>query len=347
MMSQWKPALVALSVVSGLTMVDSAEACMFGRRREVQTAAYYQAPCSSCAATPTVAVAAAPVVPVAPVVACAPQPVAVQETRMVQRCYLAPVTTMQTQTQYENVTTYRTEFYDEAVTTMQTSAYYDPCNCGYRAVSTPVTSTVRRSRVVPVTQTVARNYAVPVTTYEQRTYLEPVTETKLYYPATPTVAQYVAPVVAQYVAPTVAQYVAPVAAAPAVANYVAPAAANYLTPAPANVQQAPATAGGQPQFYQNPNGNDSSAEKGTWVIERMIQNGQVIEENKRYYNPGEAIPPARQPAAPESGGAAEPPPGDNGTALPWDANPARPSAISQAAATPTVRPVSLANPYYR
>ena len=249
-----------LAIAVCLSIADPASACMFGRRGSVQRTSNYYAPtaCASCGVPAPVAVAVpAPVVAQyaapAPVVAqyFAPQPVQVQETRMVQRCYLAPVTTMQPQTQLENVTTLRTEFFDEAHTTMQTSAYYDPCGCGYKAVTTPVTSVVRRSRVVPVTQTVTRNYFVPVTTYEQRFTMEPVTETKLYYPpavavAAPAMAvqaNYVAPVpVAGVVAPApVANYVAP---APAVANYAVPgqalaaapqappAIANYAVPSP-------------------------------------------------------------------------------------------------------------------
>jgi hypothetical protein len=316
----------ALVATAGVALTDAspASACMFGRRQTVQSnTSYYQpaAACSSCG-VPAVAVAA-PVV-AAPVVAAyvPPQPVAVQETRMVQRCYLAPVTTMQTQTQYENVTSYRTEFFDEAVTTMQTSAYYDPCGCGYKAVTTPVTSMVRRSRQVPVTQTIARNYVVPVTTYEQRVAMEPVTETKLYYPATPTVAVAAAPVVSQYFAPTPVAAVAPpvahyvpavptvpatvVPAAPAVPAAVAPAApsvAQYVPAAPpaVAVPGAPAPQGppgvapptGQPQFYQNPS---APADDRTMIIERVVKNGQVIQENKRYLNPGEAVPPPQLPA---------------------------------------------------
>lgn len=229
-------AITTLGIV--LADVAPASACMFGRRQNVQTRTSYYQPavaCSTCGVQP-VAVAApvvAQYVAPAPVVAmyAPPQPVAVQETRMVQRCYLAPVTTMQTQTQYENVTSYRTELYDEAITTMQTSAYYDPCGCGYKAVTTPVTSMVRKARQVPVTQTIARNYVVPVTTYEQRVALEPVTETKLYYPATPAVAVAPAPVVSQYVAPApaVAHYVAPTA----VAAVPAPPVANYVPAVPA------------------------------------------------------------------------------------------------------------------
>ncbi len=307
-----------------LTDVVPASACMFGRRQNVQTRTSYYQPavgCSTCGVQP-VAVAApvvAQYVAPAPVVAmyAPPQPVAVQETRMVQRCYLAPVTTMQTQTQYENVTSYRTELYDEAITTMQTSAYYDPCGCGYKAVTTPVTSMVRKARQVPVTQTIARNYLVPVTTYEQRVAMEPVTETKLYYPAAPApvVSQYVAPapVVAQYVAPT------PVAAIPAapVANYVpampapptavaaaapavaapAPGVANYLpAPPPGTAPQPgqPQPGQGQPQFYQNPS---APGDNRTMIIERVVKNGQVIQENKRYLNPGEAVPPPQVPGS--------------------------------------------------
>jgi hypothetical protein len=309
-------AITTLGIV--LTDVVPASACMFGRRQNVQTRTSYYQPavgCSTCGVQP-VAVAApvvAQYVAPAPVVAMytPPQPVAVQETRMVQRCYLAPVTTMQTQTQYENVTSYRTELYDEAITTMQTSAYYDPCGCGYKAVTTPVTSMVRKARQVPVTQTIARNYLVPVTTYEQRVAMEPVTETKLYYPATPAVAVAPAPVVAQYVAPApaVAHYVAPTAvAAPPVANYVpampapptavaaapavapAPGVANYLPAPPPGTAPQPGQA--SPQFYQNPN---APGDNRTMIIERVVKNGQVIQENKRYLNPGEAVPPPQVP----------------------------------------------------
>lgn len=297
-------ALMSLAGLLVFSILNPADACMFRRWRAAQattTVSQYVPACTTCGVpTPVVAMSAPPVVPAAPIMAAAPAcgcgPVAVQETRMVQRCYLAPVTTMQQQTQYENVTTLRTEFYDEAVTTMQTSAYYDPCQCGYKAVQTPVTTMVRRARQVPVTQTIARNYMVPVTTYEQRCTAEPVTETKLYYPATPAVAV-PAPVTAAYVTPAPVAVAAPVPAV-ASAGYFAPAApAPGIVPAPP--QGAAAPPGNQPnnQFYQDPNAGQSS--NGTWVIERTVQNGQVIQENRKLVRPGEQIPPANPPVAPK------------------------------------------------
>jgi hypothetical protein len=334
-----------LSLASLIASAAPADACMFGRRRTVQTTANYMTAnytpaCSTCSAAPAVAVAAVPVA--TPVVAsyCAPQPVAVQETRMVQRCYLAPVTTMQQQTQYENVTTYKTELYDEAVTTMQTSAYYDPCGCGYKAVTTPVTSVVRKSRTVPVTQTIARNYMVPVTTYEQRVALEPVTETKLYYPAAPAVpvAHYVAPTaVAAPVAP-VANYVAPapVAAGPAVAQYLPPAPQAAAAP-PAQAPQ------GQPQFYQSPAREQDNR---TLIIERVIQNGQVVQENKRYLAPGEPVPPAQQPAPAQD--EVKPLDSTNG----WQSSPIRPMPAGRTVGVSTrlsasLEPAVANSQYYR
>lgn len=396
-------------VAVGLAQAAPASACMFGRRRSVQTTANYQpAACSACGVAPAVAVApvaVAPAVAVAPVAApvvamaapvaapvvamAAPAPIAVQETRMVQRCYLAPVTTMQTQTQLENVTTLRTEFFDEAVTTMQTSAYFDPCGCGYRAVTTPVTTTVRRSRVVPVTQTVARSVAVPVTRMEQRFYMEPVVETRMYMPATPAVAVATpavavatpavaaTPVVAQTISPTpvVAQAVPAVAptavaaqAVPAQAMQAAPVTAQYTAP---GMQAVPATPGMQavpgqqpqggaaPQFYQNPNA--PTGDNRTLIIERVIQNGQVTQENKRYLNPGEAVPAPQSPAAPS--GEVRPVPADDpvvpaappATTTPsgstWLPAPAQAMPVGQQTSITNHRsakmiPVSMGSPFY-
>ncbi|MGL5095397.1 MAG: hypothetical protein ACRDD1_07405, partial [Planctomycetia bacterium] len=75
-------------------------------------------------------------------------------------------------------------------------------------------------------------------------------------------------------APPTAQYVAP---QPAPQQYVAP------QPAPAPQQQGQTVE----RTYQQ------SEQGGTTLIERTYENGKVVEEKKRYYAPGERLPPPR------------------------------------------------------
>jgi hypothetical protein len=224
-------------------------------------------------------------------------------------------------------------------------------------VQTPVTTMIRRSRQVPVTQTIARNYMVPVTSYEQRCAAEPVTETKLYYPATPTVAV-PAPVTAAYLTPTPVAVPAPVAVpGPAVASagYFAPTApAPGMVPAPAAPAgpPGPAPTGQQPnnQFYQDPNAGQNA--NGTWVIERTVQDGRVIQENRKLVRPGEPIPPANPPIAPKEETPAPAANPETPNSSGWQPAPLKTIPVGHTAAnarfTARVQPVSVAAAeYYR
>ncbi|HVJ79662.1 MAG TPA: hypothetical protein VNC50_01220 [Planctomycetia bacterium] len=231
---------MALTLALSAASAPRAEANLFGAFRT-----RHQACCAPVVvrATPVVAHYAAPTVPVAcnscaaPVVAAcpAPQPVAVAETCMQQRCYPVPVTTYQTKTRYQLVTSYQTRVEMQPVTTMTTSAYYDPCSCSYYNMAVPVTTMVRKETVVPTSHYVAQNYVEPVTVMTQQCRMEPVTQIRHYYPAG--------------VAPAVA-VPAPVVAAPAVA--VPGVAAAPQPPPQQQLAAANPPAGAAPQVPAGP-----------------------------------------------------------------------------------------------
>jgi hypothetical protein len=110
---------------------------------------------------------------------CAPPaPVAVAETRYLQRTCYQPVTTYQCQKYYQPVTVNQVSYYYEPVTSCRYTCAYDPCTCSYRYVAQQVTSYHLRSRCCPVTSYVERSAMVPVTSYRATTYYEPYTTYK-------------------------------------------------------------------------------------------------------------------------------------------------------------------------
>lgn len=366
-------ALVALLTTS--IVAPPAEACIFGlfRRRAQPVAASY--PVVACPA-PVVAAAVpacpqpvmaaavpacpqptmAAAVPAAPACGCDNTPIAVAKTCMQQRCYMAPVTTMECKTSYEAVTSYQTSHYVEPVTTMRASSYYDPCQCGYVTVNTPCTSYVQRSQVTPVTNWVARNYQVPVTKYEQRCVMEPVTQVQYYYPGAAPVqaavpAQAVVPVPvaaapAQYLAPAPMVAPAPLAVPAAPAQYLAPTPVQAMTAQPqlgmqpqqAQYQTANAPAnGGQVQRNYPENGNTDPNR--VEYIDRVYRNGQLEKEIRRYGRPGEAAPPASRPD------------GTNSSFVPTQPQLLDPVPRNRMADVSTtgksIHHVSASNPYYK
>jgi hypothetical protein len=268
-------AVAVLAVAGALAYTPRAEANLFGlfhtRHRETTTEVACCTPvvpvCSSCqtpvvaAPAPAAFVAAAP-----PVAACpAPQPIAVPETCMTQRCYQVPVVHNEVRTAYQLVTSYQTSMVTEPVTTMRTSSYFDPCGCGYHQVTTPCTTYVQKAVVTPIQRYVAQHYVVPVTTFRQECVNEPVTRIRYYYPGAAPVAVGVA---------------APPAAVAGIAG-VATAPAGAMMPQGQQQQAGPPSSIAMPPQNGNivPNAPGGSSDALKAVPKESAQDG------KQYYPP--------------------------------------------------------------
>lgn len=108
-------------------------------------------------------------------------------------------------------------------------------------------------------------------------------------------------------------------------------------PAPGGAPGAPPQQGGADprQYYQNPNGAQQQADNRTLVIERVIQNGQVTQEYKRYLNPGDPIPAPQTPNPTNESHTPAAPSGDS--TYRWQQAPVRPMPVGRSTAMETPR----------